>query len=147
MKPRTLLVRRLSAKAQLPTRGSRDSAGWDLCSARDLVIPPNSRDVVDTDLAFVFPPGCYGRIAARSGLAKRSGVDVGAGVVDPDYRGGVAVLLFNHSRHYLHINRGDRIAQLVLERYVDAAMQEVSDLPPTQRGDQGFGSTDAKSEG
>ena len=87
------------------------------------------------------PRGTYGRIAPRSGLAAKHGVDVGAGVIDADYRGEVKILLINHSDVKFDIKKGDRIAQLVLERISLAELNEVSELEETQRGQKGFGST------
>ena len=133
MKPRTLLVRRLSAQAQLPTKGLHGADGWDLYSARDLVIPPNTHAAVDTDLSFVFPPGCYGRItrASLDRITARTYFDIGMGIIDPDPRAGVAILLFNRTRNDIHITRASRIARLILDHYIDVTIQELSGLPPT----------------
>ena len=94
-----------------------------------------------TDLSVSVPPGTYGRIAPRSGLALRCGVDVGAGVVDSDYRGPVGVILFNHSDTDFSISAGDRIAQLILEKIEQADVVETDELGSTERGHGGFGST------
>ena len=87
------------------------------------------------------PVTCYGRIAPRSGLAWKKHIDVGAGVIDADYRGNVGVVLFNHGEEDLQVKRGDRIAQLILEKISYADIVEVDDLDATARGDGGFGST------
>ena len=97
--------------------------------------------LVDTQLSMAIPPGYYGRIAPRSGLASKSMIDIGAGVIDADYRGIVKVLLFNFSESDFAINPGDRIAQLILERIGMPSVQEVTQLDDTVRGNQGFGST------
>lgn len=141
-----LKVKLLSEHATLPTRGSQRAAGYDLHSAQDTVVPSRGKQLVLTDLAVQVPPGTYGRIAPRSGLAARHFIDVGAGVVDEDYRGNVAVLLFNHSNEDYAVGRGDRIAQLVLERIATPEVVRVDDddddaLEPTARGSAGFGST------
>ncbi|KAI9095208.1 dUTPase-like protein [Phlyctochytrium arcticum] len=136
-----LLVKRLSDKARLPTRGSAHAAGYDLCSAKALVIPPHSRAVVPTDLSIAVPADTYGRVAPRSGLAVKHFVDVGAGVIDADYRGPVGVVLFNFGENEFKIEEGDRIAQLVLERIVTPEVVEVESLSETVRGAGGFGST------
>ena len=85
-----LKVKRLSERATLPRRATAGSAGYDLCSAEDTSIPAGTRKVVKTDLAVSIPARHYGRIAPRSGLAMKQGINVGAGVIDSDYRGKVA---------------------------------------------------------
>lgn len=87
------------------------------------------------------PSGHYGRVAPRSGLAVKNSIDTGAGVIDEDYRGNVGVLLFNHSDVDFQINRGDRIAQLVLEKIITPTVVEVDSLDETERNTGGFGST------
>ena len=138
-----LLVKRLSTRATLPTRGSAQAAGYDLSSAVDgeVVIPAGGRALISTDVAIAVPPGHYGRVAARSGLGVRHGIDVGGGVIDQDYRGAVSVLLFNHGSEDFAVRCGDRVAQLILERISTPEVIEVADLEPTDRGAAGFGST------
>lgn len=129
-----------------PTRGSAGAAGYDLYSARDVLVPARGKALVKLDIAIKMPAGCYGAIWPRSSLAWKKFVDVGAGVIDEDYRGNVGVVLFNHAAEDLMVRRGDRVAQLVLERYVVASAVEVHDGPPpndTARGAGGFGSTGA----
>jgi dUTP pyrophosphatase len=117
--------------------------GYDLHSAQDGVVPPRGRAKILTDLAIQLPPGTYGRIAPRSGLAWKHGIDVGGGVIDPDYRGNVGIVLFNHWDDEFPVRRGDRVAQLVVERVELPAVQEVEEeLDDTARGAGGFGSTD-----
>jgi len=87
------------------------------------------------------PVGCYGRIAPRSGLAFKSSIDVGAGVIDPDYRGEVKVLLFNLGNCDFKAEAGTRIAQLIIERCETPPVVEVDSLDDTERGAGGFGST------
>jgi dUTP pyrophosphatase len=137
----TLSVKRLSPFAALPVRASSGAAGYDLASAHTCTVKARGRELVRTDLAFCVPAGTYGRIAPRSGLAWKSGIDVGAGVIDWDYRGPVGVLLFNHSDADLEIARGDRVAQLILERIELAEVREIDDLDATHRGAAGFGSS------
>lgn len=84
--------------------------------------------------------------APRSGLTLKNGLDVGAGVIDEDYRGNVGVILFNHSDTEFTVKAGDRIAQLILERIVTPAVEEVEDLDATDRGSGGFGSTGVESK-
>ena len=137
----TLRVKKLSEFAKIPTRGSPLSAGLDLSAAKKTVVAAHGKALVPTDLAIVCPEGTYGRIAPRSGLAWKKHVDVGAGVIDADYRGPVGVVLFNHGSEDLVIEPGDRVAQLVLERIVIPDVLEVEELDETERGAGGFGST------
>jgi dUTP pyrophosphatase len=132
---------RLSEFAVIPTRGSPGSAGYDLSSAEAVVVPARGKAICPTDLSIACPPGTYGRIAPRSGLAWKNHIDVGAGVIDADYRGNVGVVLFNHSENDLKVEVGDRVAQLILERIEFAEVEEVQELDDTQRGTGGFGST------
>lgn len=92
-----LYVKKLSEFAQLPTRGSEGAAGYDLFAAHDTIIPAKGKALVPTDLSIALPEGTYGRVAPRSGLAVKHFLDVGAGVVDRDYRGPLGVVLFNFS--------------------------------------------------
>jgi len=135
------LIKRLSKNAKLPTRGSALSAGYDLYSAESKVVPAHGKALVDTQLSIAVPPGTYGRVAPRSGLASKFMIDTGAGVVDADYRGVIFVLLFNHSDVDFQVEEGDRIAQIIIERICTPEIQEVDDLGATIRGSNGFGST------
>ena len=137
----SLKVKKLSADAQLPTRGSDGAAGYDLQSIESCVVLPGKRAVVATGLSIELPPGVYGRIAPRSGLAVKHGIQVGAGVVDSDYRGEVKVVLFNHDSNPYLIKPGYRIAQLILERCETPDVEEIFDSSDTVRGQGGFGST------
>ncbi|PSC74089.1 Deoxyuridine 5 -triphosphate nucleotidohydrolase [Micractinium conductrix] len=136
-----LRVRRLNEHALLPKRGSAGAAGYDLASCEDTEVPARGRAVVKTGLQIAIPPGTYARVAARSGLAVKHFIDTGAGVVDEDYRGEVGVVLFNHSDAPFPVKRGDRIAQLILERIATPQVAEVESLDDTQRGAGGYGST------
>eukprot|EP00457_Paulinella_chromatophora_P020577 gb/GEZN01022656.1/.p1 GENE.gb/GEZN01022656.1/~~gb/GEZN01022656.1/.p1 ORF type:complete len:160 (+),score=12.68 gb/GEZN01022656.1/:37-516(+) len=139
--PLVMQVKKLSSKASLPKRGSPLAAGYDLASAENTVIPARGKGIVKTDLALGLPDGVYGRVAPRSGLAWKNHIDVGAGVIDQDYRGNVGVVLFNHGAEDLKISIGDRVAQLILERIAIAEVREVTELSDTERGVGGFGST------
>ncbi|KAK4447682.1 dUTPase-like protein [Podospora aff. communis PSN243] len=136
-----LLIKKLSDKARLPTRGSAFAAGYDLYAARETIIPARGKALVDTDISMAVPAGTYGRIAPRSGLAAKNFIDTGAGVIDADYRGQVKVLLFNHSDTDFAVAEGDRVAQLVLERIYTPDVVEVQELEESVRGAGGFGST------
>lgn len=137
-----LYFKKISENAFKPVRGSANAAGLDLKSAYDCTVPSRGRALVKTDLQIQLPANTYGRIAPRSGLALNYFIDVGAGVIDEDYRGEVGVLLFNHSSDKFKIKRGDRIAQLICEKIVKPIAIEKVVLDDTERGENGFGSTD-----
>ncbi|XP_055542173.1 deoxyuridine 5'-triphosphate nucleotidohydrolase [Wyeomyia smithii] len=144
MKPETKCVLRfakLSKEAFAPTKGSEKAAGFDLKSAYDYIVPARGKQLVKTDIQVQLPEGCYGRVAPRSGLAVKNFIDVGAGVVDEDYRGNLGVVLFNHSDTEFKVTRGDRIAQFICERIFYPELEEVTTLTETERGAGGFGST------
>lgn len=138
-----LKVYKRSANATLPTKGSALAAGYDLYSSELGVIPAKGQGMIATDLSIIVPEGTYGRVAPRSGLLVKHGISTGAGVIDADYRGEVKVVLFNHSDKDFEVVQGDRIAQLVLEKIVNAEIAEISllELDQTVRGEGGFGST------
>jgi len=117
------------------------SAGYDLCSAYNYTVLKHNKQLIKTDLAVQIPEQCYGRIAPRSGLALNNFIDVGAGVIDRDYKGNVCVLLFNHSCEDFYVQRGDRIAQLICELIVYPELVELTELDNTHRGCKGFGSS------
>lgn len=139
--PSKLFIKKLSDFASIPTKGSKLAAGYDLYSAYDYVVQAKGKEMVKTDLQIALPDGCYGRVAPRSGLAWKNSIDVGAGVIDQDYRGPLNVILFNFGDQDFQIKRGDRVAQLICEKIVHAEVQEVDDLDSTERGTNGFGST------
>lgn len=113
---RKLQVQLLSATARAPTRGSALAAGYDLYAAVATTVPARGKALVSTAISIAVPDGTYGRVAPRSGLAAKHSIDVGAGVIDADYRGEVKVLLFNLGESDFAVAEGERVAQLVLER-------------------------------
>ena len=137
-----LRVKRLSENAVLPVRGSGLAAGYDLASAEDIVVPARGKAIAKTDLAMAIPLGHYGRIAPRSGFSWKKHTDIGAGVIDADYRGNVGVVIFNHSDEDISVSQGDRDAQLIIEQISTPVVEDVEgELDDTQRGEGGFGST------
>lgn len=135
-------VKKLAYDAIIPTRGSDGAVGYDLYSNVDTVVPHQAGNaVVGTGIALRIPSDCYGRVAPRSGLAAKHCIQVGAGVIDPDYTGEIKVVLFNHGVEDFEIKKGDRIAQLVLERCETPHIKEIGLLEETLRGSDGFGST------
>ena len=137
----TLHFKRLDPRAVLPRRGSARSAGLDICSIEDLEIGPRQRIAARTGLAVAIPPGFYGRVAPRSGLAAKNGLDVLAGVIDSDYRGEVQCLLYNTSDEKIILPAGNKICQLIVEQIIMPEAVWATDLEETVRGAGGFGST------
>lgn len=137
----SLGVKKLCLNAIIPTRGSDGAVGYDIYSNMDCTLSTSERALISTGIAIVLPPGVYGRVAPRSGLAVKHGIQVGAGVIDPDYTGEVKVVLFNHGYKDFKVKKGDRIAQLVLERCETPPIEEITTVEETDRGSDGFGST------
>ena len=137
-------IKLLSPLAKVPTKSNSGDAGFDLYSPVEDVINPGEQKLIKLDIAITeFPPGTYGRIAPRSGLALR-GVQVLGGVVDSTYQGNIGVILsVGSAASTLFIKQGDRIAQLIFERYEPDVCFEVVDNfeHETSRSTGGFGST------
>jgi dUTP pyrophosphatase len=134
-----------SPLAKVPAKANPLDAGFDLYAIEDCTIQPQSSQMVDTGIIIEIPEDCYARIAPRSGLAAKNGIDVLAGVVDCTFRGRVKVILINHGVNPFVVSKGDRIAQMIFEKiYSPLSIQVVSDvkdLQSTERGAGGFGST------
>lgn len=145
----TLSIKQLTDTSTVPTYGSEQAAGLDLYAdlgeVEDthgiIVVFPGERKLIKTGIAIAVPAGHYGRVAPRSGIAFKSGMDVLAGVIDEDYRGDVGVILVNHGYQDFIVHHGDRIAQLVIERCTRCDVYVRDDLPGTARGAGKFGST------
>lgn len=133
---------------KLPAYATEDSAGFDLLAAvtTPLTLKPGERKLVPTGLAIALPAGFEAQVRPRSGLALKQGVTVlnSPGTVDADYRGEVGVILINHGTSDFLIQRGDRIAQMVVAPVARASLIETAELPPSGRGAGGFGSTGIK---
>ena len=139
-----MLVQRLDAGVPIPAYAREGDAGLDLHAAEDVTLAPGARALVGTGIAVALPPGCAGFVLPRSGLALRHGVSIvnAPGLIDAGYRGEVKVLLVNHDpAASVTLRRGDRIAQLVVQRAERAELVEVDELPSSARGAGCFGST------
>ena len=138
-------VKRLAhgAELPLPAYATGGAAGMDVVSAEDVTIAPGARHAVATGLALAIPHGFEIQVRPRSGLALKHGITVPntPGTIDSDYRGELRVILINLGDEPFAIQRGDRVAQLVLAPVVQAAWDEVAELDATERGEGGFGST------
>jgi len=141
------------AGLDLPAPQSRGAAGADLRAALDpdeiVMLAPGQRMIIPCGFAMALPEGYEAQVRPRSGLAARNGVTVlnAPGTIDADYRGEIGVILVNLSDAPVTLQRGDRIAQLVLARVERLAWNEVAELPATDRGSGGFGSTGIASAG
>ena len=159
-------IKKSHPNALTPKRAKDGDAAYDLFCIERIVIKPLERKIIPTAISIEIPAGYYGRIAPRSGLALKEGVDVLGGVIDSNYRGEIGVILinlnlpeflyargesesldlYNHlfdSANSVILNRGDRVAQLIIERCYDADWEEVDELSDTERESGGFGSTGA----
>ena len=137
-------VLRLDPDLPLPAYAHPGDAGADLCTTVDLVLAPGERCLVPTGIALALPEGHVALVHPRSGLAARHGVSIvnTPGTVDAGYRGEIKVLLVNHDpREPVELRRGDRVAQLVVQRFEQARFVEVDELPGSSRGEGGYGST------
>jgi len=139
-----VLLTRLDPAAELPSYAHPGDAGADLTTTTDVVIEPGERAVVGTGVAIALPPGYAAFVHPRSGLAARVGLSIvnTPGTIDAGYRGEIRVCLVNHDvREPVRLRRGDRIAQLVVQRVEHAVFREVPRLPGSARGANGYGST------
>jgi dUTP pyrophosphatase len=138
-------VLQLDAGLPLPSYARADDAGLDLQAAVPVTLPPGGRALVATGIALAIPAGFAGFVLPRSGLALRHGVTLlnTPGLIDAGYRGEIKVLLVNHGDAAVTLNRGDRVAQLVLQRIERVVLDSMETLPASDRGAGGFGSTGA----
>ena len=134
-------IKKINPDGKVPTRAKSSDAGYDLYSTVDMPITPTARQLVPTCIAIEIPEGYYGRIAPRSGLAVRAGIDILAGVVDSGYRNEIKVVMINLGEGLVSVNKGDRIAQLIIEKCYDVEWEEVNELSDSDRGEGGFGSS------
>ncbi len=143
----TITIHRLphAKNLPLPQAATAQSAGMDLCAAipNPVTIMPGKWALIGTGIAVALPPDCEAQIRPRSGLALKNGVTIlnSPGTIDADYRGEVGIILINHGENPFIVEPGQRIAQMVIATYKRASWQEVEELPATNRGTGGFGST------
>lgn len=135
-------VKKISEEAIIPSYAHLGDAGLDICSAEDLVIRSKERVRVRTGLKFELPEGYAGLIWDKSGLSFKSGIKTMAGVLDATYRGELFVVLINLSGEDFVIKKGQKIAQMLVQKVEEAEILEVEELNETTRGEGGFGSTD-----
>jgi dUTP pyrophosphatase len=141
-----ILVTKLDNDAVIPTYAKPGDAGADLYSISDLVLAPGERALVRTGIAIALPNGYVGLVHPRSGLGLKNGISVvnTPGTIDAGYRGEIGVVLINHDLHEsFQVKKGDRIAQLVIQKVENADFKLVNQLPESERATGGYGSTGA----
>ena len=139
-----VLLSRVDPGVPVPSYATAGDAGVDLVTTSDVVIDPGERATVGTGVAIALPVGYAAFVHPRSGLAARVGLSVvnTPGTIDAGYRGEIRVCLINHDlREPIELRRGDRIAQLVVQRVEHVVFEEVTELPSSERGSGGYGST------
>ena len=139
-----ILVTKLDNDAVIPTYAKPGDAGADLYSISDLVLSPGERALVKTGIAIALPNGYVGLVHPRSGLGLKNGISVvnTPGTIDSGYRGEIGVVLINHDLHEsFQVKKGDRIAQLVIQKVENAQFKMVNQLPESERAAGGYGST------
>jgi len=130
----------------MPTIGNPGDAGYDLRSTGEDTVPAHSRKTINTGVSIALPAGYVALVHPRSGLAAKHGITVlnAPGTVDAGYRGEILVTLVNHSDKDFQIAKGDRVAQIIFQKFESATFIPVTDLPGSHRGNAGFGSTGVK---
>jgi dUTP pyrophosphatase len=134
-------IKKTNGDALTPTHGSEFAAGYDLYSVENFELFPNQRHLFETGIIMEIPIGYYGRISPRSGLSFKNGIDVMGGIIDCDYRNSIKVLLINLSSEPFIIEKGSRIAQIIIQPCYYIDFIECDELSDTQRNVGGFGST------
>jgi dUTP pyrophosphatase len=141
----TLNVLKKTEDALIPVYGSKYAVGMDVFSNTDAIISAGQRKLISTGISVSWcgldEENYYLRVAPRSGLAVKNNIDIGAGVIDYDYRGIIYVCMINNGTNDFEVVKGMKIAQLILEKCNRPIIREVSDLDNTERGNNGFGST------
>jgi dUTP pyrophosphatase len=137
----TIKFKKLIKDAILPRYAYLGDAGLDVFSAEDYILNPGEWHGFSTGITSEFPEGYFGRFAPKSGLAVKHGIDTMAGVIDNTYRGEWLVVLVNHGKEKVEIKKGDKIAQVILQRFEPTLSLEVKELSETERSTSGFGST------
>ncbi len=139
-----ILFQKLSEKAIIPSQATFSDAGYDLFSTEEYVLKPGERKLFKTNISTAIPHGYYGRIAPRSGLAYKHGIDVLAGVIDSWYRGDIGIILINFWQENFPVHEEDKIAQFIIEKCHYVERQETIELPESQRGEWARWSTGMK---
>ena len=136
-----LKIKKIHSDAVIPKYAHEGDAGFDLVSVENCLISPGNKIIVSTGLKMEIPKGFFGSIRDRSGLAAKKAIHVLAGVIDSHYRGEIKIVLINLGNENFEINKGDRIAQMIIQPCENCNIEEVQNIDETERGESGFGST------
>lgn len=136
-----LKIKKLHPDAKVPPKPYAGDAGVDLCAVEDVTIAPHSRGQVPTGIAIELPPGCAGLIWDKSGLAREQGIKVMGGVIDEGFRGELVMTLANLSDTPQTITKGQKAAQLLVQKVEHVSVEEVTELSESERGERGWGSS------
>lgn len=136
-----ILIKKLHPDAQIPQMMRPGDAGMDLSSIAKITIQPGTREIVKTGVSLAIPDGYVGLFWDRSGLAAKHGIHILAGVLDSNYRGELMVVMLNTSDQVYEVKVGDRIVQLLIQPVANLPIEEVSELPESNRGEGRFGSS------
>lgn len=136
-------IRKLNPEARIPEYAHNGDAGMDVYSCEDCVVNARERKLISTGLSFEIPKGYELQIRSKSGLALNYGLFLlnSPGTLDSGYRGELKVILFNTGKENYNVKKGEKVAQIILSKYEEAEIEEVSELSETARGNGGFGST------
>lgn len=134
-------IKKLVPEATLPQIGRVGDAAMDLVACKDYALAKGEKALISTGIAIAIPAGFWGNIRDRSGLAAKHGLHTIAGVIDPNYRGEILVAMVNLGSEDYQIKAGDRIAQMLIQKFEDIEIEEGSELEETNRGEKGFGSS------
>jgi dUTP pyrophosphatase len=136
-----IFFKKINEAAKEPT-SSEGNAGYDLYSCEDNCIQPQTRELIKTGIKLVIPNGYYGHISDRSGMAFKYGAHCLGKIIDSNYRGEIGVILLNTDKDKeIIIKKGDRIAQIIFKKYEEVQFSQISDLPDSNRNENGFGSS------
>ena len=136
-------IKKLSPEAIIPNYAHEGDAGMDVYSIEDVILKPGDRALIPTGLSFEIPRGFEIQVRPKSGLALKQGLTIvnTPGTLDSGYRGELGVILLNTSNAYYEVKKGEKIAQIILARYEEAKIEEVTELADSSRGEDGYGST------
>jgi dUTP pyrophosphatase len=137
-------IKRLNEDAVIPQYQTEGAAGFDLHASHSVIIPVGEHRLIKTGIAIELPPSFEMQIRSRSGLALKHGIQAHFGTIDHDYRGEIGVILFNFGGQPFKVEKNDRIAQAVIEKFEEAQFSIVEELSQTSRGSGGFGSTNVR---
>lgn len=144
-----ILIERLSEDASLPHQGSEEAAGYDVFVSKETLINPKETVLVPLGFAMAIPKGYHAKLVLRSSTGLKTNLRLGnqVGIIDSDYRGEVKLIMTNIGNHPVRLFKDERVAQMLIEKNIEATFKVVDKLPETKRGKGGFGSTGKTKKG